>query len=269
MQLIKEFTEEEVKADIFSSDRNKSPRKDGYGSGFYKAAWSIVGKDITKAVLERLKEAASHIVANNQSAFVQDLRRAYDMVSWEFLEEALKRFGFLEKFIRLVMTCVSTPKFTIKINEERQGYFDGQKGLRQGDTLSPLLFVLELLLTWINHMFVAGVPDQVKAQLLDKTRFAQGIFPIRYLRLPLSSKKWSKLECQQLVTEITSRITITYARQLSYAGRLQRVELIQWTNFQLPAGELKQVLEYIKRKHGKAFQKEVIAAVWGAMTYQT
>lgn len=45
-----------------------------------------------------------------------------------------------------------------------------------------------------SHMFVVGVHDQVKAQLLEKTGFAQGTFPIRYLGLPLSSKKWSKLE---------------------------------------------------------------------------
>ncbi|XP_075084696.1 uncharacterized protein LOC142167954 [Nicotiana tabacum] len=48
-----------------------------------------------------------------------------------------------------------------------------------------------------------------------------------------------------------------------------RVELIQWTNVQLPVGELKHVLECIKRKHWKTFKKDVIAAVWGAMTYQT
>lgn len=44
--LVQEFTAEDVKWTIFSIDKNKSPVQNGYGSDFYRAAWSIVGKDI-------------------------------------------------------------------------------------------------------------------------------------------------------------------------------------------------------------------------------
>lgn len=71
-----------------------------------------------------------------------DLRKAYDIVSWEFLEEALEGFGFPARFINLILMCVSTPKFTIKNNGEGYGYFEGMGGLRQGDSVSPLLFVI-------------------------------------------------------------------------------------------------------------------------------
>lgn len=71
-----------------------------------------------------------------------DLRKAYDMVSWEFVEEALKGYGFPHKFIKLIILCVTSPKHIIKVNGEGYGFFDGKRGLRHGDPMPPLLFVL-------------------------------------------------------------------------------------------------------------------------------
>lgn len=66
-----------------------------------------------------------------------DLRKAYDMVSWEFVEEALKGYRFPDKFISLIMTCVIYPKYTIRVNGEGYDFFEGQRGLRQRDPMLP------------------------------------------------------------------------------------------------------------------------------------
>ncbi|XP_060183173.1 uncharacterized protein LOC132613142 [Lycium barbarum] len=50
--LLQPYTGKEVKTTVFQIDSNKSPGPDGYGSGFFKSAWEIVGEDVVTAVLE-------------------------------------------------------------------------------------------------------------------------------------------------------------------------------------------------------------------------
>lgn len=99
-----------------------------------------------------------------------------------------------------------------------------------------------------SNIFIAWVDDLTKKQLLAKSGFTQGSFPIRYLGLPLSSKKWNKLDCCQLVDKITSRIKTGFSKQLSYAGRLQVINSVLfpiynfWSSvFILPHAVVKEV----------------------------
>lgn len=71
-----------------------------------------------------------------------DIQKAYDSVSWSFLKEALHAFNFPSKFVHLVMVCVQSASFSVSLNGCHHGYFKGEKGLRQGDPMSHILFVL-------------------------------------------------------------------------------------------------------------------------------
>ncbi|XP_021767727.1 uncharacterized protein LOC110732117 [Chenopodium quinoa] len=71
-----------------------------------------------------------------------DLRKAYDFVSWEFIQGMMYALKFPTHFISWVMQCVTTPTFSLLLNGGSYGLFKGKKGIRQGDPKSPLLFVI-------------------------------------------------------------------------------------------------------------------------------
>ena len=71
-----------------------------------------------------------------------DMSKAYDRVEWNFLCRLMAKMGFDDRWIQLIYGCISSISYSILVNGEPHGDIKPTRGLRQGDLLSPYLFLL-------------------------------------------------------------------------------------------------------------------------------
>lgn len=298
---------------------------------------NTIYKVIAKLLASRLKEILPLMISKSQSAFLPgrllaenvllatdlvngynshtisprgmlkvDLRKAFDSVRWDFILASLRALGIPDGYINLISQCLTTASFSVSVNGTTGGFFKNTRGIRQGDPLSPYLFVLameclsRLLLvryeegiigyhprtehlkishlmfaddvmvffdgtsnslhgiteclddfaSWsglqINstktELFTAGL-DHTESSAIVAYGFPHGALPIRYLGLPLMSRKLKISEYAPLIIKITTSFLAWSVKLLSFAGRLQLLRTVIfglinfWASaFMLPKG---------------------------------
>jgi len=155
------------------------------------ALCSVYYKIIAKLLTKRLHPFLHFLISENQSAFVPqcaiadnvlithealhylhnskaketcfmavktDMSKAYDRVEWDFIELVMERLGFHKIWIRWIMQCITTVSYSYLLNGTAQGLVTPQRGLRQGDPLSPFIFILcsEVLSGLCNKAQIRG-----------------------------------------------------------------------------------------------------------------
>jgi hypothetical protein len=119
----------------------------------------VVGKSWTQFIITN--ECLDSQLRSGEAGLLckLDLEKAYDHVNWDFLLYMLQRCGFGERWRKWIKFCVSTGKFSILVNGAPTGFFQRSRGIRQGDPLSPLLFVvvMEAFSRMLNESLLQGL----------------------------------------------------------------------------------------------------------------
>ncbi|XP_031124298.1 uncharacterized protein LOC116027009 [Ipomoea triloba] len=179
------------------------------------ALCNVLYKILSKALANRIKPLLNCLVSESQCAFVPgrlisdnlllayeiqhylkrksqgnngmmglklDMSKAYDRVNWSLVEGILSKLGFSADFVAMVSGCIRSVHYNLLLEGREIGSFIPKRGLRQGDPLSPYLFILmmeclsRLISKEIHHGSLHGVTISRGAPVISHLIFADDCF---------------------------------------------------------------------------------------------
>ncbi|XP_056691895.1 uncharacterized protein [Spinacia oleracea] len=192
---------------------------------------SIIYKCISKILCEKIGSVLPDVISQNQ-----DLKKAYDTVEWGFIEEVIVDLGFPSHFVQLIMTCLTTTRYSILINGVPTDLIQPRRGLRQGDKESVQLLLSSFArfssTTGLqvnpakSSIYCCGGTVSLREELVSVSGFGKGVLPFRYLGVPISTKNLNAADCELLVEKMVTKIKIWSSRHLSFAGRAQLINSV-------------------------------------------
>jgi hypothetical protein len=148
-------------------------------------------KVVTKIIATRLNQVMEHLISPAQASFVPnrhssdniiifqevvhsmrikkrgkgwmaikiDFEKAYDRLKWLFVKDTLDDIGFPPALFSIIYECISSPSMKMLWNGEALDSFSPQRGIRQGDPISPYLFVL--CIERLSHLINLAVEHEL------------------------------------------------------------------------------------------------------------
>ncbi|XP_026448651.1 uncharacterized protein LOC113348947 [Papaver somniferum] len=163
---------------------------------------NVIFKIFTKIITSRMSELMKKLISPQQVAYVKgrtiheqvilaselvnemkfkrrggnismklDISQDYDTVSWEFLIKVLKKYCFSNDWCEWIITLFKSARISVLVNGGPCGFFKVERGLRQGDPLSPIIFVI------MEYVFSKNISAMVEKRKMQSMVTKKGIHP--------------------------------------------------------------------------------------------
>ncbi|GJZ52405.1 putative RNA-directed DNA polymerase, eukaryota, reverse transcriptase zinc-binding domain protein, partial [Tanacetum coccineum] len=219
--------------------------------------------------------------------FKVDIEKAFDSLNWNFLISVMSQMGFSLKWINWIISCLNSSYASVLINGIPTKEFKLERGLRQGDPLSPFLFILVVealnvvMLEAKNKNIFKGIEVGNDKVYMSHLQFADDALimgewslhnvknltplptplvvnlhysPCIYLGLPIGANMSRCESWSPIVDRFHKRLSMWKAKSLSFGGRLTLIKFVlgslgvyYFSTFKAPIGTINK-LESIRRK---------------------
>ncbi|GJV75554.1 putative RNA-directed DNA polymerase, eukaryota, reverse transcriptase zinc-binding domain protein [Tanacetum coccineum] len=219
-----------------------------------------------------------------------DFEKAFDSLSWSFLESIMAQMGFGEKWRKWIHSCLNSAFASVLINGSPTSEFKLERGLRQGDPLSPFLFILAVealnvvFLEARNKSIFLGAEVGRDKVPISHLQFADDALIVGHWSLPNAKNLSIILTCfhlasglkvnfskSKLFDRFQKRLSNWKSKTLSYDGRLTLIKSVLgslgvylFSMFKAPVSIVKK-LESIRRNFfwgGNSDTKKIAWIAW-------
>eukprot|EP00253_Pinus_taeda_P017843 PITA_17843 len=221
------------------------------------ALCNVLYKVISKVIANRLKPLLPMIISPEQSGYVEgcqimdgiiltheiihslklsrqagmllklDLSKAFDKLSWSYIQHMLIAFGFCHSWVQWIMSLISSSHFSLLVNGLPSRPFKPSRVIRQGDPLSPFLFVI-MAEGLGRHIKKALHSNQlkVKSAITRILGFQAATLPSTYLGAPLTASAIKQPAWRVLLGKLDSKLSLWTYRSLNFASRVVIIKSI-------------------------------------------
>ncbi|XP_075109246.1 uncharacterized protein LOC142181032 [Nicotiana tabacum] len=277
-ELIKQPTKQEVKMAVLGLNGDSAGGPDG--DDLYDMVRAFFsGHELPKCVIssvvhERLVKFLPSLISEEQAGFVKgrnivenilltqeivtdirlrtkvgpnvilklDMTKAYDRISWLFLTKVLRKMGFTERLIGIVFGLVSNNWYSILINGQAHGFFKSSRGIKQGDLVSPTLFILaaEALSRGLNalhtNLYFCGFGMPKWSPKINHLAYADDMIIFSSsdetsLMLIMQVLKAYENESGQLVNKTKSAMYLHHLTDMEVVSKVERITGIDRNDF--------------------------------------
>ncbi|GJR41341.1 RNA-directed DNA polymerase, eukaryota [Tanacetum coccineum] len=251
---------EEVKRAVWDCGTDKSPGPDGFSFGFYRHFWPTIDNECNLRYMRRrtnlgLDRSILNLwflhwckTKKKQALFFKvDFEKAYDTVRWDFLDDVLHKFGFGNKWRLWIQSCLRSSRGSIFVNGSPMEELQFFKGLKQGDPLSPFLFIL---IMESLHLSFQRVVDAGFVKIIMSIKKDSGSNSVEDVKVKQAASKLG-------FEKVTSCLSRWKMKTLSIGGRLTLLKsvlgsmpIFHMSIFKVPSSVL-QRLESIRSRFFK------------------